>query len=143
MERCDESIDVGAVTQRQPGEHEPRSPSLGALVEQADRVWPQAGRACIEEPRRLLVVEAEVIGSDLGELVAYTQSAESERGIDSCRHDDCEICGPERDELLDAAVHVVVRDEVVVVDHEHDVIAAFGDLVHDATDRRIETVADG
>ena len=44
--------------------------------------------------------------------------------------------------MLDAAVHVVVRDEVIVVDHQDDVVATFGDLVHHAADRRIETVAD-
>ena len=142
MECLDEFVDVGAVAQRQRSEHEPRGPSFGSLVEQSDRVGLQPGGGRIEEPCRFLAVEAKILGPDLGQLIAHAKPTEPERRVDSGRDHDREVRRPESDELLDAAVHVLVGDEVVVVDDQDDIAAVVGDLIDDAADHSLEAVAD-
>ena len=143
VEGLDEVVDVVLAAQGQAGEHEPSGPTLRAVMEALDGVWAQSGGFGVEEPPRFVSVEAEVVGPDLGELVADAEPSEPERRVHTGRQHEDQVRGSERDEAFDAAMHVGVGHEVVVVDHQHHVTVDGADLVHHGAHHGAEPIGLG
>ena len=60
VERLDELFDVSAIAQGQPSEHQTCGPSLRAFSQSLDRVGADPDRVSVEQPARLVDIEAEI-----------------------------------------------------------------------------------
>ncbi len=126
----DEPGRVGAVPQRERGQLQGGDPSLGAAAEGGDvgGVEVEAGGRG-EERGGLGVREAEVGGTDLGEIAAGPQPGEGQRrvgpGADDQPHLRRQPLEQERHPRLDRRT----LGEVVVVQHQHDVVGEHAQLV--------------
>ena len=117
-ERLDEPGRISGPFERQAGEHQARGPSLGACAQLVDQGRRQRRRP--QQRRRLTGGEAQVVGADLAQLVPHPQPAEAERWVDTRGDHQREFGRAQVDEALDATVHAVAVDQVVVVDHHDD-----------------------
>ena len=79
---------------------------------------------------RLARGEAQILGTDLDELIPDAESAEAERWVDSRRQHHRQFRRAEVDQTLHPAVHAVAVDQVVVVDHDHELLVVVDQLVH-------------
>ena len=129
-ERRDERARVLAPRQRQRGELQARGPALGPVLEPGDVGRIESVRAGAAQQRRgLRVREAQLGRADLDQLAPHAQAPERQRGLRAGRDRELERAGlmveQERHRLVDARV----RDQVVVVEHEHH-RARGGEVVH-------------
>ena len=88
MEGRDELGHVAVASHRERSQYQPGSPTLGSTGEPRDVVGVETHDVGVEQPRRLVDVEPQVGGADLGDLVSDTEPSETERWIETCRHDD-------------------------------------------------------
>jgi len=81
-ERLDEAAGVGPVAQRQRGQVQGGRPALGALLQpgHVGGAQPQP-EYLVEQRRRLLQAEAQLLGADLQQLPADTHPGQRQRGI--------------------------------------------------------------
>ena len=80
-EGLDEAIGVVGAFQRQPGEHEPRGPPLGALAQVVEPLAVESFGGGAEQGGGLGGVEPEVAGTDLPNTAAHPHPTEPKRGI--------------------------------------------------------------
>ena len=143
VERRDEVRGIASVAQRQRREHEPRRPALGPARELLHGIRTQPHRFRVEEPSGLLGVEPQVRGTDLGELVTDPEASEPEWRIHAGGDHEHHVRGAQRDEAFDAAVHLRVGHEVVVVEHQHHLGSGGGHVVDHSVDHCVGAVSEG
>ena len=129
-EGLDETGRVLATAERERREVEPGGPALGSCDETLDvDVCQRVAEHLGEQLLRLLLVEAQFGGPQLEHLAARAQASEWQRRIEpGC---DRELERPRQvvEQEGDTLVHGLARDQVVVLEHEHDSLVERGELV--------------
>jgi hypothetical protein len=115
----DHAARVGFAAKRQRGQVERGRPSLRPRLQPLDvRPGQIELEHAVEKRRRILVAEAKLTGTQLGELAAGAQSTERQRWILTARNDDVKRLREALDQVGKPLVDLRVRDQVVVVENE-------------------------
>ena len=122
-EAGDEAGDVVAPLHRERRQLERGDPAFGAPLQRRDVLRRQVQAHHLVEVRRGLVGrEAQVGGADLDELAARPQPSQRQRRVGAAGDHQVQL----RREVLEQEGHPVVDvarvDDVVVVEHQHDVV---------------------
>ena len=133
-EGLDEAIGVVGALERQPGEHEPCGPTLGALAQVVEPLVVEPFGGGAQQGGGLDGVEPEVAGTDLADTPAHSHPTEPERRIGAGDQHERELRWAQVDEALHAPVHLGVIDEVVVVEHDDEPLGQRRQLVDERRD---------
>ena len=101
-EGLDEAIGVVGALQRQPGEHEPSGPPLGAFAQVVEPLAVQPVGGVAQQGGGLGRVEAEVAGTDLPNAPAHPHPTQPERRIGAGDQHERELRRAQVDEALHA-----------------------------------------
>ena len=131
--------DVVAPLHREGGELEGGDPALGAPLQRGDIRRGQVQTHHGVQVRGCLVLrEAEIAGADLDEFPTCPQASQRQRRIGPARDHDVHprrhVLEQERHPVLDLAG----VDDVVVVEHEHDVVRDRAELVDQRGEDRLD-----
>ena len=123
-ERLDERGGVRPVAERDRRQLEAGDPALGPIDEPRDEVGLEDEAGVGEIGRRLLDCVAQVVGPELDEPAVGPQAGERQRGILASQEDEMDerraVLDQEADETLDR----LRRDELVVVEDQHERLVA-------------------
>jgi hypothetical protein len=122
-EVLDERVGVGSPSQGERREIEPGHPPFRAISQPYDRLMVESQPVqVVEEEVSLLVREAQLLGIDLDQFAAGTQPGQREWRLGSARQDEREGLGKVLDQEGEALVDLGIGDQVVVVEHEDDLV---------------------
>jgi len=143
-ERSDERPAVAAVAQRERGELKPRGPALGPLLQHLDvgGFEIECERA-VEQPVGLSVVEAQIAGAKLRELAGRAKAPERQRRLGAGRDHELELARHVTGQERDRGVDQLVRDDVVVVEDEHDRGGQLAQLVDELREDHLDQPGSG
>ena len=124
-EARDEAGDVVAALHRERRQLERRDPPLGAPLQGGDVLRRQVqAHHVVEVGRGLVGREAQIGGADLDEFAATPQASQRQRRVGAAGDHQVHL----RREVLQQEGHPVLHlacvDDVVVVEHQHDVVRA-------------------
>ena len=124
-EAGDEAGDVVAALDRERGQLEGGDPAFGARLQRGDIPRRQVQAHHLVEVRGGLVRrEAQIGGADLDELATPPQASQRQRRVGAGRDHQVHRCGQVLQQVRHPALDVGRIDHVVVVEHQHDVVAA-------------------
>ena len=138
-ESCDEAGDVVAPLHRQGRQLERGDPALGPRLQRVDISCGQIQPHRLVEVRGGLVRrEAQVGRTDLHELATRPQAGERQRRVGAGSDHEVQPRGQVLQQECHSVLHVVHVDEVVVVEHQHDVVRHCGELVNQRRENRLD-----
>ena len=130
LEAGDERSRVGLAPQRQPGQVEPGRPALGPLPQPLGLVGGQLqAHRLTQQLVGLGAGEAELGDAQLDQLAAGPQAGQGQGRVDPGGHHQVHVGRQVLDEEPEAGMAHPVGDQVVVVQHQHQVGLAGGELV--------------
>ena len=132
-ERLDELVRAGPVPDGQRRQVEAGRPSLGQLA-QPDDVVPVEPEPVqpVEEEVGVLLGEAQLLRVDLGQLAAGAEPRQRKRGLGTARRSPAAtVRGRCSRKVARALVDLRAPDQVVVVEHQHDLVGQRGELVEE------------
>ena len=130
-EGLDEAIGVVGALEREPGQHEPRGPTLGALTQVVEPLFIEPVGGAAEQGGGLSVVEPEVAGADLSHPPPHTHPSQPERRIGAGDQHDRQLTRAQVDEALDGTMHLGIVDHVIVVQYDDEALGQRRELVDD------------
>ncbi len=129
-EGIDDADGGGLVTQRDRGKLEARNPALRALDEASDVLVVELESGPVGEIARGLVGrEPQVVRADLDQASVGAESWQRERRVLARDDDEVDEGWPLFDESTEQGMHGSRRDDVVVVEDEHERVVRRGDGV--------------
>ena len=141
-EAGDEAGDVVAALHRERRQLERGDPPFGAPLQRGDVLRRQGQSHHLVEVRRSLVGrEAQVGGADLDELAAPSQPRQRQRRVGAAGDHQVDLRGQVLQQERHPVLDVARVDDVVVVEHQHDIVRDGAELVEqrgeDRFDRRL------
>ena len=123
---------VRPISEREGRELQPGDPALGTRLERPDVVGGEAEcHSAVEECRRLVGREAQVVGADLGELTAGAPARERQGRVRPRGDDQVEVRRCVVDQEAHRTMDVGAVDGVVVVEDQHDRLGDRAELVQE------------
>ncbi len=140
-EACDEAFGVGLLRQRHRRQVDADRPAFGALVQRAQGLGGEAEvQDLVEEGRRLGLGEAEVGGTKFQQLLEGAQPSHRDRWIRTRRDNQGDVARRPLEEEAERVMADAIRDLLVVVEHQDELLADRLQVVQNSRDDRIDDI---
>ena len=136
-EGLDHAARVRLPAQGERGEVERRRPALRPYLEQLDVALGQVeAESVVQERPRFGVAETQLARAEFCQLAPCAKPGERKRWILACGDDNVERPRQVLDQIGDPLVDVVIRDQVVVVEHKRELLLHGRQLIEQGCERR-------
>ena len=138
---CDEAGRIGLVRQRHRRQVNADRPSFTTLVQRAQGLGGEAEvQDLVEESGRLGLGEAEVGGTKLQQLLECPQPPHRNRWIRTRRDGQCDVARRPFQEEAERVMADAIRDLLVVVEHEDELLVDCFQVMENSRDDRIDDI---
>src|SRR5215212_324278 len=137
--RLDECMLVLLVLQGEGSEVDPRRPPFGTLEQHREVIGADAKpHLLVQQAIGFILGEGELLGADLVHLSLGPKPSQWQRRVRAARDDEVDVLG----EVLQEEGHRVMRallgHELIVIEHQDDLIGQLRDLVYERGERRFD-----
>ena len=127
---------------RERRELEAGDPAFGPDVQSGDIISREAqGHHVVEEGGGLVRGETQIVGADLEQLTTRAQATERQRRIGAARDNQVQLWRQVVEQKGHALVNRLGVDQVVVIEHQQDVLRGGADLIEQGPEHRLDLAA--
>src|SRR5215204_453617 len=140
-ERLDKGVLVLLVLQGEGGEVDPRRPPFGPLEQNREVVRADVqSHLLVQQALGFLLCEGQLLGADLVHLSPGPKPPQRQRRVGAAGDDEVNVLGEVLHEEGHRLMRVFLGYELVVIEHQHDLMGQLGELVYERGKRHSDEV---